>query len=451
MVVVSPIAIHYLQQLPLQNKKNVPNELPQEKLIEIATNNPVVDTFLKLAIIPSPTIRPGHIKEFEMKQNMGLVRDLTAKLFIELDPRTTTSVDQHGSLIINTPASPGYEHKRPLMFMGHLDVVPADLDNPLRQVYPTLINHATKDGLKEYIATDGTTTLGADDKAQVAIIWDVIRRSIKEPHVAYEVVLAPDEEENSDSLINLDTSQFKSKDVIIIDNEEEFEITTGCASYVEIKIDISGLKSEHSAVSNQDDYISASDILMELYQAIGNRVVKWDTRFQQPLISKNIYECEIKRAPTNALPTQGHIALSLRSLNNEEQDNEISRIRKEIERIKEKYKHYKNINEKLKINIQVQEQFPPWEGSMDSTLVKLLEQAAHDIGQEKVKIKPEHGASQANLLVPKRNAYGEEFTAVVISPNMEGHHSIDEKVDWKSMVTVSDWLYKFVEVYSSKN
>ena len=90
-------------------------------------------------------------------------------------------------------------------------------------------------------------------------------------------------------------------------------------------------------------------------------------------------------------------------------------------------------------------------GSTKSPLVKLVEQAANEIGHTNVKIGPMHGATQANLLVPKRNAYGEEFSAVVVSPNLEELHSVDEKVDWRSMIEVSDWLYKFVQIYSSTN
>ena len=430
------------------SRKKVANELPDEQLIQIANENPVVDTFLRLAVIPSPTIRPGHPKELEMRKNMDLVREVTAQLFTSLDSKITITIDSHGTLIINIPGSPGYENRKPLMFMGHLDIVPADLDDPLRQIHPTLINHSTKDGLKEYIATDGTTTLGADDKAQVAIIWDIIRRFINKPHVPFEIVLAPDEEEDNASLIALDTSQFKAKDVIVIDDDEAFKVTTGCASFVDIKVDISGLNSEHSAADNQDDFVSASDILMELYQAIGNRVIKWNPEIYQPLISKNVYECEIKRSPCNALPIQGHIALSLRSLSKSDQDDELKRIKQEVERIREKYKNYKNIGGQLEIKIKIEEQLPPWTGSTKSELVKLLKQAAHETGHDKVKIKPSHGACQANLLVPKRNAYGEEFNSVVVSPNLERLHSVDEKVDWKSMLEVSDWLNRFVQKYT---
>lgn len=451
MLNISAIDLSHHKIITSNKRNKVSNELGEERLLEIAKDNPVVETFLKLAVIPTPTIRAGHLQEAEMKQNMDLIRNLTAQLFMELDPKATFNIDPYGSLIIRFPGSPGYENKKPLMFMGHLDIVPADLKDPLKQIYPVLINHPTK--LKEYIATDGTTTLGADDKAQVAIIWDVIRllKAEGKSHVPFEIVLAPDEEEDSSSLIHLDTNTFKAKDVIVIDGDEAFVITTGCASFVDIKIDLTGIKSGHSAVNDQENYISASDILVDLYQAIGNRVVKWNPDIHQPLISKNIYECEIKKAPSNAFPTEAHLAISLRSLSKQEQDNELERIKQEVKRIEEKYKNYVNIDTNFEVKLKIEEQYPPWNGSSESELVKQVKQAANEIGHSNIKITPEHGATQANHLVPKRNASGEEFSAVVVSPNLEELHSVAEKVDWVSMVTVRDWMYKFVQIYTSKN
>lgn len=447
MLNVIPVNTVYTSILLSQNRKKIPDELPAEGLIQIANENPVIDTFLKLAVIPTPTVRPGHPKESEMKENMRLVRQVTAKLFEELHPEITSYIDKYGSLIIKVPGSKGYEDRQPLMFMGHLDIVPADLDEPTRQIYPVLINHPAKEGIKEYIATDGTTTLGADDKAQVAIIWDIVRRFILEEkaHVPFEIILAPDEEEDSASLIALDTSQSQAKYVIVADDDEAFKITTGCASFVDIKIDISGLRGSHSGIDNRDDFINASDILMELGSVLGNGVVKWNPEIHQPLISKNIYEYEIKRSPSNALPTEGHMYLSLRSLSKEEQNNELERIRQEVKRIEEKYK----LTEKnLEIKIKTDEQFPPWQGSTDNLLVKLLQQAANETEHHSVKIIPSHGASQANHLVSKRNAYAEEFVSVVVGSDLEGLHTVTEKADWRSLVEVSDWLYKFVQMYT---
>lgn len=447
-----PVALININHTPIllsQNRRKIPNELPAERLIQIANKNPVVDTFLKLAVIPTPTVRPGHPKEPEMKENMELVRQVTAKLFEELHPGITSYVDKYGSLIIKVPGSKGCEDRQPLMFMGHLDIVPADLDEPTKQIYPVLINHSIKEDIKEYIATDGTTTLGADDKAQVAIMWDIVRRFISEEkaHVPFEIVLAPDEEEDSASLIALDTSQFKAKYVIVIDGDEAFQITTGCASFVDIKIDINGLRGGHSGIDNRDDFISASDILTELGSVLGNGVVKWNPEIPQPLISKNIYEYEIKRTPNNAFSTKGHIYLSLRSLTREEQDNELGRIKQEVKRTEEKYKC---IEKNLKITIKTDEQFPPWQGSTDNLLVKLLKQAAGEAGHSSVKIIPSHGACQANHLVPKRNAYAEEFISALVGPNLEDLHTVTEKADWRSLVEVSDWLYKFVQIYESE-
>ncbi|MBI3590256.1 MAG: M20/M25/M40 family metallo-hydrolase [Candidatus Melainabacteria bacterium] len=448
MPTITPVNVGHTAVLLSQNRRRIDNQLPPERLIQIAKENPVVDTFLKLAVIPTPTIRPGHPKELEMRQNMSLVRDITDQLFKGLHPEVTSYVDDYGSLIIKVPGSEEHKNKQPLMFMGHLDVVPADLDEPTKQVYPTLINHSTKEGIKEYIASDGTTTLGADDKSLVAIIWDVVRRTINEPHVPYEIVLAIDEEEDGASLVNLKTSDFKSKHIIVADYDRAFQITFGCASFVIIKIDVDGLKGGHSGDDNQEMMVSATDILKELHDGIGNRVIKYFSDFAAPLLSKNIYEYEIARSASNKIPTEGHLYLSLRSNRQDLEDEEIKRIENEVKQIEQKHR---SREQALSIQIKIDKQCPPWNGDPKSLLVKLLTQAANEIGHKEVKIAPEHGATQVNNLVGKKNQNGEDFIPVIVGVDSEHWHSTKENVSPRSMREVSNWLCKFVQIYSSTN
>lgn len=443
MSIVSPVRpSNYLVILNSKEKKKVPNELPVERLIQIAQENPVVDTFLKLAVIPSPTIRPGHPKEQEMRQNMDLVRSVIEQLFKELHPEITSYIDDYGSLIIKVPGSGDYKNKQPLMFMGHLDVVPADLKDPMKQVYPTLINHPTKG--EEYITTDGTTTLGADDKSLVAVIWDVVRRTINEPHVPFEIVLAPDEEEDGTSLVKLNAGDFKSKHIIVTDNDRAFQITFSCGSFVTIKINVDGLEGVHSADDNQEDFVSAADILKELHDAIGNRVIKYFPDFKVPLISKNIYKYEIAESACNRVPVKGCIFLSLRSNRQDLEDEEIKRIENEVRRIEQKYKSKEKA---LSIKMESIKDMPPWNGDPKSLLSTLLVQAANEMGKNEIRIAPSHGATQVNNLVGKLNQNGEEFVPVIVGVDSEHWHKTIENVSPKSMGEVSDWLYRFTQIY----
>ena len=451
MPTITPVSTNHTVVLLSPDRKKVSNELPIERLIQIAKENLVVDRFLGLAVIPTPTVRLGHPHENEMKQNMKMGMDLYIQYFKELGiPDENFETDEHGSLIIRIPGSDGYKNKQPIMLMGHMDVVPADLKDPLHPIYPGLIMHTTKNGPKEYITSDETTTLGVDDKALLAIIWNVVRK-LKEGNISQvpiEIVVAPDEEEDGTSLVNLDANNFNAKYIIVLDDDKAFKITFGCGGFVNIKIDFDGLQGGHSAEDNQDAMVSAADILKELHNAVGNRVIKYFSDFKVPLISKNIYEYEIDKTASNRIPTGGHLYLSLRSNAQDLEEEELNRIRQEVEQIKQKYK---DVEKELQVRVNIYKEMPPWNGDPKSLIARLLIQSAKEIGQEEIKVAPSHGATQVNNLVGKKNRQGEEFIPAIIGVDSEGWHSTKEKVDWQSMVRVSDWLYKFVQMYTANN
>lgn len=123
--------------------------------------------------------------------------------------------DEHAYVYGFIPASEGYEDKPCIGFIAHLDTIP---DFPGENVQPQLIENydggdvilgtsgrsltaekfphlATLKG-QTLITTDGTTVLGADDKAGIAAIMTAAERIIKEkrPHGRVAVCFTPDEE-----------------------------------------------------------------------------------------------------------------------------------------------------------------------------------------------------------------------------------------------------------------
>lgn len=422
---------------------------PDVRLKKIAKEHPIVDTFLKLALIPSPSIIPGHPQEKEMQANLEKARSLYASLFEEIGiNKNNMVVDQAGSLIIFIPGSKGLEDKQPLMLMGHIDIVPASKDEPLRQINPTLIRYKHKGVVSNWISTDGTTTLGADDKACLAIIWDVVRRLKLDniPHVPFEIVVSPDEETTDESVYKLELSKLKSKYAVIVDNEVEFEIVTGCAGYSEISIKIEGLKGGHSGVDiHRKDIVSASDILLEILQVLENGVIEYNPDFpDQPLISKNIYECSLGNNPANAIPREAFVGVSMRSLSKKAEDKELRRIKNEVKQIEAKYK-VKEKNLSIRINI---ERMPEWNGNTNSNIALLADTAARKIGHSEIYRGPCHGFTQANIIAKKKNYYGERFQPAILGPTHLGLHSTEEKVDIESMLRTSDWLLGIVKEYS---
>src|SRR5699024_1038893 len=77
-----------------------------------------------------------------------------------------------GNLICNLPATASSSTETPtLLFTSHMDTVV-----PGQNIKPSI-----KDG---YITSDGTTILGADDKAGLAVMFEAIRL-LKENEIAH--------------------------------------------------------------------------------------------------------------------------------------------------------------------------------------------------------------------------------------------------------------------------
>lgn len=129
----------------------------------------------------------------------------------------SVSVDPHAYVYGTLPATPGMENLPAIALIAHLDTVPDD-DYPGFGVKPQLIRNYNGGAVKlgesgrvlepemfpdlaecighTLITTDGTTVLGADDKAGIAEILTACEELISEkiPHGRIEICFTPDEE-----------------------------------------------------------------------------------------------------------------------------------------------------------------------------------------------------------------------------------------------------------------
>ncbi|MBR4999377.1 MAG: tripeptide aminopeptidase PepT, partial [Rikenellaceae bacterium] len=128
---------------------------------------------------------------------------------------TEVEVDKNGYAMGSIPATPGYEDKPVIGFIAHVDTAPdmsgkdvkprviekydgGDIElNPSLTMYvkefPELLNHVGH----KLVVTDGTTLLGADDKAGVAEIMHAAEWLMTHPEVAHGKIrlgFTPDEE-----------------------------------------------------------------------------------------------------------------------------------------------------------------------------------------------------------------------------------------------------------------
>lgn len=142
------------------------------------------------------------------------------------------------------PASPGYETKTKIGFIAHMDTVSDFCDHEI-----TPVVHENYDGkdlplgtsgrtlsVKNFphlpslagrtlITTDGTTVLGADDKAGIAEILTMVERINNEkiPHGPLRIAFTPDEEIGTGTA-NFDLEKFDAEYAYTLDGGPEGEV-----------------------------------------------------------------------------------------------------------------------------------------------------------------------------------------------------------------------------------
>ena len=195
-------------------------------------------------------------------------------------------VDDKGYVYGNIPATPGCEDKPSLGLVAHMDTV-ADASG--ENIKPQIIeNYDGKDVVlkgsgdilkvdefpylaelkgRTLITTDGTTLLGADDKAGIAEILTVAEEIIKEglPHGKICIGFTPDEE-IARGAKHFDVEGFGADYAYTLDGDEEGEIQFENFNASTAFITIHGV-SVHTG-SAKDVMINSQTIATEIHQML---------------------------------------------------------------------------------------------------------------------------------------------------------------------------------------
>ena len=194
--------------------------------------------------------------------------------------------DEHAYVYGFIPASEGYEDKPCIGFIAHLDTIP---DFPGENVQPQLIENydggnvvlgtsgrsltvekfphlATLKG-QTLITTDGTTVLGADDKAGIAAIMTAAERIINEkrPHGRVAVCFTPDEEIGHGAAL-LDLERLGADFAYTVDGEELSEINYETFNAASAKWEVNGFNIHPGSAKNM--MINASLVAMEINSTV---------------------------------------------------------------------------------------------------------------------------------------------------------------------------------------
>ncbi len=161
----------------------------------------MTETFIALAKIESGSDNEGEIGRFLMERLRALGADT-----VEMDEAHKQIGGDGGNVIARFK---GTTNAPPLLLNAHMDTV-----------YPTTNIQIVRDG--DLIRTDGTTILGADNKAGIAIILEVLEtlRERNLPHPPLEVIFTIREEKGLLGAKALDPNKITARHGLVVDGRE---------------------------------------------------------------------------------------------------------------------------------------------------------------------------------------------------------------------------------------
>lgn len=193
-----------------------------------------------------------------------------------------TTQDEYGNVLIIKPASEGYMSHDTLVLQSHLDMVCEKTEESLHDFTCDPISLSVEgDFLK---AKD--TTLGADDGIGVALMMAILEDKTLE-HPKLECLFTTTEETGMDGALGLSENLLEGKNLINLDNEEDWIVIVGCAGGIgatltldferenisdltNYKIKVSGLQGGHSGSMINEPRLNAIKILDSILMKVKN-------------------------------------------------------------------------------------------------------------------------------------------------------------------------------------
>ena len=222
---------------------------------------------------------PSSACQFELAQH--LLRELFTMGI------TDAKVDTKCYLYAHIPPTPGYEDRPRLGFIAHLDTVSEFCDRrilaeihedyngrdlPLgtsgRILSPDMFPHLRELKGRTLITSDGTTILGADDKAGIAEIMTMAERILDEeiPHGPVSIAFTPDEEIGMGAA-HFNIEEFDADFAYTLDGDTEGEIQYENFNAAKAEFQVTGVNVHPG--SSKDVMVNASLVAMEINKKWG--------------------------------------------------------------------------------------------------------------------------------------------------------------------------------------
>lgn len=364
----------------------------------------LVETFMDMVKIYSPSKEEKELTDYLIK----ILKDLGGEIHLDLGYKKYGG--KAPSILCKFKGDmpgPG------LTLAAHTDVV-----GPNKNVRPIL------DG--NLIKTDGTTTLGGDDKAGIASILETIRfiKEEKKSHSDIFILLTPCEEIGMLGSKNFDWKKiskdmYPSKNIIVVDNAGKAGLIAYAApSNYSFQIEFIG-KTAHAGIEPEKGVNS----IFLASQAISKmKIGRIDEN-----TSTNIYSIN-SNFPSNVVPDRTLIKGEIRS----HQEKTIIKL---LEDYQEICKLITLIEGDFKFSSKLE--YPPLKTKDNLNFARELKviYESLNIGSQLVCI---GGGSDANILAE------EGFNSVIVGVGMENVHTVNEYLDLDELEKTTRVLIKYI-------
>lgn len=366
--------------------------------------NRLIEEFFELVKIDSETKQEQLIAPILMEklEQLGLS-------VIQDDSAQKTG---HGAGNIIATLKGTNAHADSIYFTVHMDTV-----FPGKGIQPIL----KEDG---YIYSDGTTILGADDKAGIAALFEAIRRLGEQniDHGDIQVVITAGEESGLVGAKELDPSLITAKYGYAIDSDGTVGgIVTAAPFQSKLWTTIKG-KTAHAGVAPEKG-ISAITLASKAISAMKLGRIDAET-------TANIGRFEGGKA-TNIVCDEVHILSEARSIDQDKLDAQVAHMVQVFKDIAQEHGGAAETETEL--------MYPGFRFEEDHQVVQIAKLAVERIGRT-ADIKTSGGGSDANVIA------GFGVPTVILSVGYEEIHTTNERMPVKELEKLADLLVEIIKV-----
>ncbi|RDI41228.1 tripeptidase T [Falsibacillus pallidus] len=362
----------------------------------------LLNEFLELVQIDSETKNESEIAKVLKKK----FEDLGVEVF-EDDTMEQTG---HGAGNLVCTLKGTKEGVDTIYFTSHMDTVV-----PGKGIKPSV-----KDG---YVVTDGTTILGADDKAGLASMFEAIR-ALKEQNVEHgtiQFIITVGEESGLVGAKALDSSLVKAKFGFALDSDGPVgNIIVAAPTQAKVKASIFG-KTAHAGVAPEKG-VSAITLAAKAISKMPLGRIDEET-------TANIGRFEGGQA-TNIVCDRVDILAEARSLVPEKMEAQVAKMKEAFEKTAEEF------GGKAEVDVQVM--YPGFKFGEGDHVVEVAKKAAAKIGRES-KLLTSGGGSDANVIA------GFGVPTVNLAVGYEEIHTTNERMPVAELTKLAEMVLAVVK------